>query len=186
MKLKEFKVTNISDLHVVVRTPSETFGLNPKDSQITIAEKMGDIVAPKDLIEITSGKKTFFKVNETVVEINHDGKILSGIELKISDVNESLNTKIKETVNKKTDDVVDGIKDLAKEVAKEVKSKVEETKTEEKVETKVEETKTPAKKPAPKKAPVKKQPLNKVEETKDEEVKTPAPRRGRKKASETK
>jgi len=181
MKLKEFKVTNISDLHVVVRTPSETFGLNPKDSQITIAEKMGDIIAPKDLIEITSGKKTFFKVNETVVEINHDGKILSGKELKISDVNESLNVKIKETVEKKTDNVVEEIKDLAKEVAKDIK-----TQTETKVEEKAEEVKTPAKKPAPKKAPVKKQPLNKVEETKDEEVKTPAPRRGRKKASETK
>jgi hypothetical protein len=142
MKLKEFKVTNISELYVVVRTQSDTFGLNPKETQITLAEKMSDILVPDNLVEIVPGEKTFFKVKEEVIEINHDGKVLSGQELKLNVVNESLNESLNETKDMKIEKIINDIKDLSEEVKKEVNSS--ETKEEQSInKSETEEKATP-------------------------------------------
>ena len=144
MKLNEFIVKNISDIHVVVRTPSSTFGLNPTQEQVVVCSKLSEIIAPKELVDIRNGKRVYFKTNESIVEINHDGKILSGKELKLSDVEDDLNSKLKEVVETKVEKIIEETNELVEEI--------KETVDTAKAETVIEPEETPKEEaPAPKK-----------------------------------
>jgi hypothetical protein len=138
MVLKEFIITNISpDISIVVRTKGNVFGLKPKESRKVLAEKIFDIQCPRELVEITNGKRNFFKVNENIIEIDHSGKVLSGSEMKISDVISEINT-IKETKQKVVNDVNEKIKGLAQEIKTDVEKSKQKTPTSKEVKTSAE------------------------------------------------